>query len=270
MLSLLILLPLTFGLGLGQTVISQLHNQTNANFNSTPAFNTSLLAALNATEHASGCDSCYTLLKIIKSVAELGDAPFAELSIAYCNALHEYDADVCSGLETLEAPSVAFALRQMDVPSRTAQVFCEALYGLCEQPAVLNYSVPFPKPKPANASGPAPSGLKPIEVVHISDMHVDHGYTVGSSYNCSKSICCRPHNATFAAGSELAGLYPAEPFGEYYCDSPVDLEMAQYSGINEFASERAFVISTGDMVEGFSGARRMRRLCMMFEIFMPG
>ncbi|KAK4569621.1 hypothetical protein LTR86_003385 [Recurvomyces mirabilis] len=83
-------------------------------------------------------------------------------------------------------------------------------------------------------------------------MHVDHSYTIGTSYNCSKSICCRPYKASFAAGSELAKLYPAEPFGEYYCDTPVDLEEAQYSGINEFAKDRAFTISTGDMVEGFT------------------
>ena len=245
-----------FGLASTQTIISQLHNQTNANFNSTPAFDASLLAALNATKHASfsasNCDSCYTILKTLKSVAELGEAPFAELSVAYCNALHESDPDVCAGLETLEAPSVSFALRQMDIPSRTAQVFCEALYGLCEQPPILNYSVPFPKPKPSNAKRPAPSGLKPLKVVHISDTHVDHKYTVGTSYNCTKSICCRPYNATFDIGSDLAKLYPAEPYGEHYCDTPVDLEEAQYHGINEMVRDRAFVISTGDMVEGFT------------------
>ncbi|KAK5745900.1 hypothetical protein LTR17_001029 [Elasticomyces elasticus] len=248
----LFLLFATSGLAASQTIVSQLHNQTNANFNSTPAYQQALATAVNATAHASDCDSCFSILSVLKSVAELGEAPFAELSVAFCKATHEADPDVCDGLQTLEAPSVSWALRQMDIPSRTAQVFCEVLYGLCPQPPVLNYTVPFPKPKPANATRPEVSRLEPIRVVHISDMHVDHSYTIGSSYNCSKSICCRPYNATFAAGSELASLYPAAPYGEYYCDTPVGLEESQYAGINEFAGDRAFVISTGDMVEGFT------------------
>ncbi|KAK4900107.1 hypothetical protein LTR27_002870 [Elasticomyces elasticus] len=193
------------GLAASQTIVSQLHNQTNANFNNTPAYQKALAAAVNATTHASDCDSCFSILSVLKSVAELGEAPFAELSVAFCKATHEADPDVCDGLQTLEAPSVSWALRQMDIPSHTAQVFCEALYGLCPQPPVLDYTVPFPKPKPANATRP-----------------------------------------------ELASLYPAAPYGEYYCDTPVELEESQYAGINEFAGDRAFVISTSDMVEGFT------------------
>lgn len=55
------------------------------------------------------------------------------------------------------------------------------MYGLCNQPAVLNYSVPFPKPK-SNAASPKLSTREPIQIVHLSDLHVDHGYTVASSY----------------------------------------------------------------------------------------
>lgn len=203
-----LLLLATIGLVYCQTMVSQLHNQSNADFNSTSAYQSALAATLNATTHASDCDSCFSILRVLKSVAELGEASFAELSIAFCKAAHQSDPDVCDGLETLEAPSVSWALRQMDIPSRTAQVFCEALYGLCPQPLVLNYTVPFPKPKPATAKRPEVSRLKPIRVVHISDMHVDHTYTVGASYNCSKSICCRPYNGTFVSSSSEGG-YPA-------------------------------------------------------------
>jgi sphingomyelin phosphodiesterase len=249
---LLSVLVSTIGLATAQTHIPQLHNQTNAAFNTTSAYKAILATTLNSTLHASDCESCYSILRVLKTVAELGEAAFAELSIAQCNTLHQADQDVCAGLETLEAPSVSWALRQMEIPSRTAQVFCEALYGLCPQPEILPYSVPFPKPRPANAKRPGASKLKSIEVVHVSDLHVDHSYTVGSSYNCSKSICCRPYNATFAAGSALATSYPAEAFGEYFCDTPVDLEQAQFAGIERFAKERAYVISTGDLVEGFT------------------
>ena len=235
-------------------MISELMDQTNADFNQTTAFNTTLAATINASIHASDCNGCYDLLSILKPIAEMGEAPFAQLSIAYCQALLHYDPDWCAGLETLEAPSMSFALRQMQVPSRTAQVFCWALYGLCEQPSIPEYNVSLPKPKPLGAKRPSPSGLDPIQVVHISDLHVDHGYTVGSSYNCSKSVCCHPYNETFAAGSELAKMYPARPFGEYTCDPPVELEEALYSAIESCAPTRAFVISTGDMIAGVEWA----------------
>ena len=67
------------------------------------------------------------ILNIIKPVAALGDAAFAELSVQYCIDLQQYSVDVCRGLETLEAPTVAYALRSMDIPSRTAQIFCSSL-----------------------------------------------------------------------------------------------------------------------------------------------
>ncbi|KAK4569622.1 hypothetical protein LTR86_003386 [Recurvomyces mirabilis] len=84
--------------GTAQTLISQLRNQT---------YKQALLATVNTTSHAKTCDDCYDILRVLKSVAELGEAPFAELSIAFCNAAHEGDPDVCAGLETLEAPSVS-------------------------------------------------------------------------------------------------------------------------------------------------------------------
>ena len=133
----------------------------------------------------------------------------------------------------------------MDIPSSTAETFCYTLYGLCDQPAVPNYTVPFPKPKPAHLVRPSASNKDSIQVVHISDLHVDHEYTVGASYNCSESICCRTPEVT-VGGDE----YAAGPYGEYYCDAPVSLEKSQFEAIRQFAPNRAFTISTGDIIEG--------------------
>jgi hypothetical protein len=58
-------------------------------------------------------------------------------------------------------------------------------------------------------SHPAPSGETPIQIVHISDIHVDLIYETGASYNCTKNICCRPYTAADAPGNNS---YPA---GEY-------------------------------------------------------
>lgn len=68
----------------------------------------------------------------------------------------------------------------MDIPSTTAQLFCSTVFGLCDYPAVTEYTVDFPYTKPANASRPASSGETPIQVVHISDIHVDLSYETGA------------------------------------------------------------------------------------------
>ena len=95
----------------------------------------------------------------------------------------------------------------MDIPSRSAQIFCNSLYGLCPQPPPLNYTVPVSSPKPANAVRPAASKKDSIFVVHISDLHVDHKYTVGASYNVCTSfdISSISDNTSSALNQSAAG-----------------------------------------------------------------
>lgn len=71
----------------------------------------------------------------------------------------------------LEGPILAQNLREMTIGTRTSTLFCLTIFGLCEWPAVEEYTVAV-TPKPS-ASRPAPSGESPIEIVHISDIHVE-------------------------------------------------------------------------------------------------
>jgi sphingomyelin phosphodiesterase len=146
----------------------------------------------------------------------------------------------------LEAPSMAFSLRNMAIPSRTSTLWCAEIYGLCSVPAVSNYTVSFPKSKPCS-SRPAPSGKEPLKVVHFSDIHVDLSYTVGASTNCTEEICCYPYTADMAPN---VTDYPAGPWGDHACDSPLRLSESMYQAINEIASDAQFTIFTGDLVEG--------------------
>lgn len=68
----------------------------------------------------------------------------------------------------------------MDIPSTTAVLFCSTVFGLCDYPDVTEYTVEFPSAKPSNASRPLPSGKDPLQIVHISDIHVDLSYKVGA------------------------------------------------------------------------------------------
>ena len=143
-----------------------------------------------------------------------------------------------AGAITLEGPILAHDLREMTVGSRTAQLFCLTLFGLCQWPAVEPYAVDVTA-KPANATRPPVSGETPVQVVHVSDIHVDRFYEVGASYNCTKNICCRPYTAADAPGNTS---YPAGEYGSAYCDSPVSLEESMYAAVESLVPNRTFTL----------------------------
>lgn len=134
----------------------------------------------------------------------------------------------------------------MNIPSHTSQLFCNTIFGLCPFPTVTAYNVTFPSPKPSSVRPPV-SGKRPVEVVHYSDIHVDLSYETGSSYNCTKNICCRPYTSAEAPGNTS---YPAGPYGNHACDAPVSLEESMYAAIQEIAPNAIFTLFTGDVVEG--------------------
>lgn len=90
--------------------------------------------------------------------------------------------------------------------------------------------------KPAT-SRPSSSGETPIQVVHISDIHVDLSYETGANWNCTKNICCRNYTTADEPGNTD---YPAGAYGNTNCDSPVTLEESLYSAIETLVPNRAF------------------------------
>lgn len=198
-------------------------------------------------EDLADCSACQALLLVLQALAHLGNDAFADVIIDVCEALGVEDDDVCAGAIGLDGPILAHDLRNMDIPSKTSELFCMTIFGLCQWPDVdTSYSVAMSE-KPANATRPVSSGQTPIKVVHISDIHVDLNYTTGASYNCTKNICCRPYNADDEPDETN---YPAGPYGNSECDSPLSLEESLYAAIQDLVPDRAFTIFTGDVVEG--------------------
>ena len=106
-------------------------------------------------------------------------------------------------------------------------------------------------PKPPQASVvPKPSG-KTINVLHLSDWHLDPRYDIGSEANCSQYLCCRPYstNTVLDTGVSNASV-PASRFGYLYCDSPPDLALSSFKSMPQFfnVDDISFTIFTGDIV----------------------
>jgi sphingomyelin phosphodiesterase len=133
----------------------------------------------------------------------------------------------------------------MTFPSRDALIFCNTLYSECIIPRVEEYTITFPKPKPAPTPR-AVGGRELFKMVHIRDIHVDLSYDPGTSYNCTYEICCRADTNYTSLGSR----YQAGPFGNHYCDSPLSLEESIYAAIVSMGPDHEFTFFTGDLVEG--------------------
>lgn len=123
----------------------------------------------------------------------------------------------------------------MTIGTRTSKLFCLTVFGLCQWPAVESYTVSMTE-KPATTR-PAPSGESPIQVAHISDIHVDLSYETGASWNCTKNICCRTYTSDDAPG---VTEYPAGEYGAHTCDSPLSLEESLYTAIETLVPDRSF------------------------------
>lgn len=46
---------------------------------------------------------------------------------------------------------------------------------------------------------------KEIKIVHISDLHIDFDYVIGSNAECGMAMCCRGDDGTPKDNSEKAG-----------------------------------------------------------------
>ncbi|KAF9265105.1 sphingomyelin phosphodiesterase [Marasmius fiardii PR-910] len=205
---------------------------------------------LTAIANMHDCPSCRDVLVQLKNLAVQGDDVFVEGFIGLCDTLKLADPDVCEGLLTRSGPIIAHDLRQINVTSGKASAgLCDALFGFCS----TNTSTPFQFPLPPSHHGHNPekspasqTRKQPFQVVHISDVHIDRGYTVGSEANCTKPLCCR--NFSDNNGSAISD--PAEPNGNAKCDSPISLADSMLEAVNVINAK--FVISTGDVVDHFN------------------
>ncbi|KAJ3773546.1 sphingomyelin phosphodiesterase [Lentinula raphanica] len=192
---------------------------------------------------ATDCASCHSLLLTFKATAALGDQALIDSLKGICKRLKLQDSDVCDGVFESVGPLLAHDLRSISPFGQTSTKFCTAMLGVCQEPPVNNYTVPFPRSAPKTSKALKSSGKPPFQVVHFSDIHIDREYSVGSEANCSKPLCCRE----FSDQTEPTTI-PAGPHGDHACDTPHNLVDSIVKAIE--ATNNTFSIFTGDIVDG--------------------
>ncbi|KAJ7198285.1 sphingomyelin phosphodiesterase [Mycena pura] len=204
--------------------------------------------AIRATLQATiDCPTCVGLLGQLQAlVLSAGnDALITQLTDLCIKLAPNVGADVCAGVvgPTGAGPILAHDLRQINVTGATGQDLCSALLGVCGTKQVTPFTVAFPKPAPKCPKIFKSRGRPPFRVAHLSDVHIDRGYTPGSEANCTKPLCCRD----FDGPPTTPPTVPAGPNGNSHCDSPVPLADSMLEAVERL--KPVFNIFTGDVVE---------------------
>lgn len=157
------------------------------------------------------------------------------------------DADFCTGLVASQVPSAYYVLRQLSVPSDTAQTFCASVLDLCPYPPICPIHLTVPPPplySPITTKENKDNDNTTLRIAHITDTHVDLAYTPGTSTHCRKPICCRQYHAYDAPGRSKT---PCSTWGSPHCDPPLRLLHSMLSALQS-QQQPHLTLFTGDIV----------------------
>ncbi|KAF9570702.1 hypothetical protein EC968_001486 [Mortierella alpina] len=152
--------------------------------------------------------------------------------------------DACAGLMERLGPQLVGIFGEMNLTGSDGYYACAYSFpGSCPVPLHLPQNITFPKPKPANAQQPPPSG-ETIKVLHFSDWHLDPLYQAGAEAKCSHNICCRDYGRWNDPGPIKKR---ASKWGEGKCDTPIALGLSALQAIQRFVPDANFGLFTGDI-----------------------
>lgn len=140
----------------------------------------------------------------------------------------------------------------MSIKTNDLQTFCHNIWSVCsESPLIGIDENAYFIAKPASANSPPPLSGRNLNVLHVSDYHIDPRYDIGSEANCTGHLCCRPDaaNSVLHTNAQNPSI-PASRFGALLCDSPPDLALSTFQSIPKFfnTSSISYAIYTGDIV----------------------
>ncbi|AAS51137.1 ACL091Cp [Eremothecium gossypii ATCC 10895] len=179
-------------------------------------------------------------------------------------------------------------LALMDPHGYDGHLYCHYYENGCPKPETPNVTLShlWPEKQAKHFHAPEPSGEELINVLHVSDFHIQLDYKVGSEAQCNNDfMCCTPfatsssqikggskkshYNSlyesyykddnSFVKGrlvdgfNNLTAEIPATTFGHYYCDAPEVLVNSSLISIVEYSQRNNitfdFALFTGDLVD---------------------
>ncbi|KAF9322235.1 hypothetical protein BG003_003246 [Podila horticola] len=186
------------------------------------------------------CGACVAALVAAKDLAYLNRNWVLDAANGLCGDFKIMPKDVCSGMVYSQGPVLIEAVMQASLLSGDGKQICFQVLGACPPTGISSGTVAFPKVKPVNAVAPTHSGNL-VDVLHLSDWHVDNEYVVGSEGDCNRPLCCRKYS-----DSPLTPKRKASSWGDYKCDAPIKLGADLLKYVPSVANV-SFSILTGDV-----------------------
>ncbi|CAB3400664.1 unnamed protein product [Caenorhabditis bovis] len=217
---------------------------------------------LNDPEHLSV--SCFACTFAVDGVQMLlaqnsTDEEIANFLVNLCDMFNIEQPHVCKNIILAFKDEVVFVLERTVF---TPREICGAFIHNCghsEKPLTHMWNITIPGGKPPVRPWPKIPENKPtIKVLHLSDIHIDHQYAVGSEAYCqldsalgTYAMCCRDYSKD---GEGRPTQYkdkpiyvPSGPWGmPYLCDLPYQTFESAIKHISKTVKNIDYIIITGD------------------------
>lgn len=242
---------------------------------------TSIIASDSIT---SNCTKCISAIHVAQRLARLSPHDGPRAMIELCKK-YEYGSkkfglsndEVC---ERQYAPATLGAqftqiLSYINLKEgeQDAQAICSKTFSYCDTPAPRNFTDAYfdewfskvggrlPPAKPTKSKETHKGSRRPLKILHMSDIHLDPRFLVGSEAKCTSGQCCRadsfnssrvdgppttPH--TFLNSSSI--VEKAQYWGNYLCDSPYSIVMSAFEAVKPLngGKDVDMTLYTGDIV----------------------
>ncbi|WFD36532.1 hypothetical protein MCUN1_003415 [Malassezia cuniculi] len=236
------------------------------------------ISAIIEDASMSACDRCVAAVKAGQHVARVEPEIVPDIM-----------TDLCIKYKYITKPSVDIGCKKTFLPqvlggsytqvlsyavfdgdSKDAEYICSLKLGKCPVPRMdvltddfLNTWFNGQRDEPENVTSRSPKtgekSDKNLRALHLSDIHVDARYVVGSEGDCDSGQCCRAdsfnttlwNQPTFAPGTlpKENISHPASYWGYYHCDPSWALVAATMQAVESVAGKDGFDfgVFTGDI-----------------------
>ncbi|PAV58477.1 hypothetical protein WR25_22037 [Diploscapter pachys] len=197
-------------------------------------------------------DGLQTMIKENKT-----DDEIAAWLVGLCDFFNVEQPHVCKNIIYAFKDEVVFVLVNS---AFTPDEICGAFIQNCghsEPPRTVMWNLTMPGGKPPVKQWEKVQDGKPtLKVLHLSDIHIDHQYQVGTEAYCqlddflgTYAMCCRDYtdDVKDSRKKDKPIYVPAGPWGmPYLCDLPYQTFESAMKHINQTVKDLDMIIITGD------------------------
>uniref|UniRef100_A0A914XPI5 Sphingomyelin phosphodiesterase n=1 Tax=Plectus sambesii TaxID=2011161 RepID=A0A914XPI5_9BILA len=201
------------------------------------------------------CTACQVIVKGIRFLIEQ-EAPEEVLDDFFsktCISMQMEIPHICNALPKVFGKEAYYVIANAVI---TPEDVCGGLISDCgtvDNPMNDNWTIPIPGNKPAIQPWPIPTQPKStLRVLHLSDIHIDRNYTVGTEASCAGDalhlfgLCCRNYPSSKEAKDSIK--QPAGRWGTVAnCDIPFELFENTLQHISATEKNLDYIVITGDM-----------------------